>query len=126
MANQTPLCGAEPADYSTVDAALEKIPADLTYYTSESVEALNTAKDKVVRGKVIAKQSEVDAMAEKLETAIGALEFKDADYTEVDKAIAKANELNKSDYKDFTKVELRPWRRNLPLPAVAAAVLGMM
>ena len=33
---ETPLCGAEPADYSVVDAALGKIPADLTAYTDES------------------------------------------------------------------------------------------
>ena len=75
-ANQTPLCGAEPADYRAVDAALGKIPADLTSYTSESVEVLNTAKASVVRGKVIAKQSEVDAMAKAIEDAIAALEKK--------------------------------------------------
>ena len=56
------LCGAEPADYAAVDAALEKIP-DLTAYTDETVTALNNAKANVVRGKAFAKQSEVDAMA---------------------------------------------------------------
>ena len=71
-----PLCGAEPADYSAVDAALKEVPADLTSYTSESVAALNTAKASVVRGKVIAKQSEVDAMAQKINDAIAALEKK--------------------------------------------------
>lgn len=71
--DQTPLCGAEPADYSAVDAALKEVPADLTSYTSESVEALNTAKANVVRGKVIAKQGDVDAMAETIENAITGL-----------------------------------------------------
>ena len=37
--------------------------------------------------------------------AIKALEYKPADYTAVDKAIAAANALNKDDYKDFSAVE---------------------
>lgn len=86
---QTPLCGAEPADYSAVYAALPKIPADLTVYTDETVAALNTAKANVVKGKVIAKQSEVDAWATAIEDAVVALEYKSADYTKVDAALAK-------------------------------------
>ena len=70
---ETPLCGAEPADYAAVDAALEKIPADLTAYTDETVTALNNAKANVVKGKVLAKQSEVDAMAKAIEDALAAL-----------------------------------------------------
>ena len=76
MEGQTPLCGAEPADYSAVDAALKEVPPDLTSYTSESVAALETAKANVVRGKVIAKQAEVDAMAQAINDAIAALEKK--------------------------------------------------
>ena len=87
---QTPLCGAEPADYSAVDAALKKMPADLTVlYTDETVAALNTAKANVVKGKVIAKQSEVDAWATAIEDAVAALKYKSADYTKVDAALAK-------------------------------------
>ena len=41
---ETPLCGAEPADYSVVDAALGKIPADLTAYTDESIETLSAQR----------------------------------------------------------------------------------
>ena len=70
---ETPLCGAEPADYAAVDAALENIPEDLTAYTDETVTALNNAKANVVKGKVLAKQSEVDAMAKAIEAAIAAL-----------------------------------------------------
>lgn len=70
---KTPLCGAEPADYSAVDAALAKIPADLTAYTDESIETLSAATEAVIRGKVIAKQAEVDAMAKAIEDAIVAL-----------------------------------------------------
>ena len=101
----TPLCGAEPADYTAVDAALEKIPADLTAYTDESIETLSAATEAVIRGKVIAKQAEVDAMAAAIERAISDLTFKPADYTAVDAAIAKANALNENDYIDFSAVK---------------------
>ena len=99
------LCGAEPADYSAVEAAMAAIPTDLTVYTDESVAALNTAVDGVVRGKALASQANVNAMAQAIEDAIAALQYKDADYTKVDAAIAKANALKKDDYKDFSDVE---------------------
>ena len=98
-------CGAEPADYSAVETAMAAIPTDLTVYTDESVAALNTAVDGVVRGKAFVNQANVDAMAKAIEDAIAALQYKDADYTKVDAAIAKANALNKNDYKDFSGVE---------------------
>ena len=104
-AGETPLCGAEPADYSAVDAALDKIPADLTAYTDESIETLSAAIEAVIRGKVIAKQTEIDAMAAAIERAISDLTFKPADYTAVDAAIAKANALNENDYIDFSAVK---------------------
>ena len=99
------LCGAEPADYSAVEAAMAAIPTDLTVYTDESVAALNTAVDGVVRGKALASQAYVNAMAQAIEDAIAALQYKDADYTKVDEAIDKANALNKDNYKDFSAVE---------------------
>ena len=104
-AGKTPLCGAEPADYTAVDDALAKIPADLTAYTDETVTALNNAKANVVRGKALANQTEVNAMAKAIEDAIAALQYKGADYTKVDEAIAKANALNKDNYMDFSGVE---------------------
>mgnify|MGYP004616677557 CR=1 FL=1 len=102
---ETPLCGAEPADYAAVEAALGKIPADLTAYTDESVEALRAAAAAVIRGKAIAKQAEVDAMAEAIERAISELAFKPADYSAVDAAIEKANALDENDYVDFSAVK---------------------
>ena len=102
---ETPLCGAEPADYAAVDAALDNIPTDLTAYTDESIETLSAAIEAVIRGKVIAKQAEVDAMAAAIERAISDLTFKPADYTAVDAAIAKANALNENDYIDFSAVK---------------------
>ena len=99
-------CGAEPADYSAVEAAMAAIPTtDLTVYTDESVAALNTAVDGVVRGKAFVSQANVNAMAQAIKDAIAALQYKGADYTKVDEAIAKANALKKDDYKDFSAVE---------------------
>ena len=99
------LGGAEPADYRAVDEAMAAIPADLTVYTDESVAALNTAVDGVVRGKALASQANVNAMAQAIDNAITNLKYKGANYTKVDAAIAKANALNKDNYKDFTAVE---------------------
>ena len=99
------LCGAEPADYSAVEAAKAAIPTVLTVYTDESVAALNTAVDGVVKGKAFVSQANVNAMAQAIENAIVALKYKGANYTKVDAAIDKANALKKEDYKDFSGVE---------------------
>ena len=66
---------------------------------------MEAAVNAVVRDKNITEQSEVDAMAKAIEDAIAALQYKNADYTKVDAAIARANALNKNDYKDFSAVE---------------------
>ena len=93
-----------PADYTKVDEAIAKANAlnKDNYKDFTAVEAAVTA---VVRDKNITEQSEVDAMAKAIEDAIAALQYKDADYTKVDAAIAKANALKKDDYKDFSGVE---------------------
>ena len=44
-------------------------------------------------------------MAKAIEDAIAALEYKDADYSKVDEAIAKADALNPDDYTNFSTVE---------------------
>ena len=93
------LCGAEPADYRTVEAAMAAIPTDLTVYTDESVAALNTAVDGVVRGKAFVSQANVNAMAQAIEDAIAALQYKGADYTKFIEAIAAF----------VTKVETSPF-----------------
>ncbi|WP_363925742.1 hypothetical protein, partial [uncultured Eubacterium sp.] len=67
--------------------------------------AVEAAVNAVVRGKNITEQAEVDLMAENINNAVAALEYKDADYAETDKAIAKANALNPDNYKDFSAVE---------------------
>ena len=93
-----------PADYSKVDAAIAKANA-LNKDEYKDFTAVEAAVNAVVRDKNITEQSEVDAMAKAIEDAIAALQYKDADYTKVDAAIAKANALNKDNYKDFTGVE---------------------
>ena len=92
------------ADYTKVDAAIAKANA-LNKDDYKDFSAVESAINAVVRDKNITEQSEVDAMAKAIEDAIAALQYKDADYTKVDEAIAKANALNKDDYKDFSAVE---------------------
>ena len=92
------------ADYTKVDAAIAKANA-LNKDEYKDFTAVEAAVNAVVRDKNITEQSEVDAMAKAIEDAIAALQYKDADYTKVDAAIAKANALNKDEYKDFTAVE---------------------
>ena len=93
-----------PADYTQVDEAIAKANA-LNKDNYKDFSAVETAVNAVVRDKNITEQSEVDAMAKAIEDAIDALQYKDADYTKVDAAIAKANALNKDNYKDFSGVE---------------------
>ena len=93
-----------PADYTAVDAAIARAAAlDSSLYTNYS--AVEDSINSVDRAKSKAQQTEVDAMAKAIEDAVSALQYKGADYTKVDEAIAKANALNKDNYKDFTAVE---------------------
>ena len=80
-----------PADYSSVDAAIAKANA-LEKDNYKDFSAVEAAINTVVRDKNITEQGEVDAMAQAIENAITALQYKDADYTKVDEAIAKAIE----------------------------------
>ena len=93
-----------PADYSKVDEAIAKANA-LKKDEYKDFSAVEAAVNAVARDKNITEQTEVDAMAKAIEDAIAALQYKGADYTKVDEAIAKANALNKDNYKDFTAVE---------------------
>lgn len=92
------------ADYSKVDEAIAKANA-LKKDEYKDFSGVEVAIAAVVRDKNITEQAAVDAMAKAIEDAIKALEYKGADYSKVDEAIAKANALKKEDYKDFSKVE---------------------
>ena len=92
------------ADYTAVDAAIASAATlDSSLYTNYS--AVEDSINAVDRAKSKAQQTEVNAMAKAIEDAVSALQYKGADYTKVDAAIAKANDLNKDNYKDFSAVE---------------------
>ena len=103
--NDTPACGAEPADYSDVYEVLGNIPADLSIYTDESVANLYSAVEALRGYRDLAQQSDVDKMTKDINDAVEALVYKSADYTELDKAEKAAKALNKDDYEDFSEVE---------------------
>ena len=103
--NDTPACGAEPADYSNVYEVLGNIPADLSIYTNESVANLYSAVEALRGYRDLAQQSDVDKMTNDINDAVEALVYKSADYTELDKAEEAAKALNKDDYEDFSEVE---------------------
>ena len=92
------------ADYTKVDEAIAKANA-LNKDNFKDFSGVEAAVNAVVRDKNFTEQSEVDKMAKAIEDAIAALQYKDADYTKVDEAIAKANALKKDEYKDFSGVE---------------------
>lgn len=93
------------ANYTKVTEAKKRIPSDLTLYTDETVQALEDVLKDVKYDLDITQQDTVDGYADAINKAINQLKYKAADYTEVDKAIEKANKLNKDNYKDFSKVE---------------------
>lgn len=95
----------KPADYSRVNEQINTVPEHLEYYTDETVNALNEILSGIDYGLDITKQEVVDSYAEQLQNAISALEYKPADYTEYDKAVAKAKGLDKEKYVDFSQVE---------------------
>ena len=95
----------KPADYSRVNEQINTVPEHLEYYTDETVNALNKILNGIDYGLDITKQEIVDSYAEQLQNAISALEYKPADYTEYDKAVAKAKGLDKEEYVDFSQVE---------------------
>ena len=86
------------ADYSAVEAAKAKIPADLSIYTDASVKALNDAVAAVVEGKKASEQAVVDGWATAIETAISGLRVKSASLEELKAAIAEAEALNSALY----------------------------
>ncbi len=93
-----------PADYSKVNEAKAAAEA-LNRELYKDLSAVDAAVAAVEEGKMSSEQDAVDAMAKAINDAIAALELKDADYTAVDEAIAKAEALNKENYKDFSAVQ---------------------
>ena len=92
------------ADYTDVDAAIKRANS-FNKDNYKDFSNLEDAINAVNRDKDITEQEVVNGYAKAINEAIDQLEYKAADYTEVDKAIEKANKLNKDNYKDFSKVE---------------------
>ena len=77
------------ADYTKVNEAKSKVPADLSVYTDESVKALQDTLAAVVEDKDVTEQIAVNGYATSIENAIVGLKYKPADYTKVNEAKAK-------------------------------------
>ena len=98
----------KPIDKTGLNAAIARIPSDLSIYTDDTVNALNIAKsaaEAFAAGDVnIKNQAELDAFVAELNKAIDGLTYKDADYSGVRAAIAEADALDSSLYVDFSGV----------------------
>ena len=81
-----------PADYAAVDAALARVPEDLSVYTAETRKAVEDAVAAVKRDLTITKQEQVNKMAADINAAVDALALRDADYSAVDAALATVPE----------------------------------
>lgn len=82
---------------------------DGSLYTEESwnqlMQAAQAAQTAVDEQWNRLRQDEIDVLAAELKAAVDALEYKPADYTAVDEAIANAEKLDPKEYKDFSAVE---------------------
>lgn len=76
-----------PADYTNVNEAIKKVPADLENYTEETVLSLNNALNAVIKNKRAGEQDTVNGYAIAIENAITELKLKAADYSDVEAAI---------------------------------------
>lgn len=74
------------ADYSKLDELINKIPADLTVYTDESVAQLNSVLNHIERDLPVTEQNIVDGYADKFEQVISNLEYKKADLDKLNQA----------------------------------------
>lgn len=105
----------DPYDLASLKEVIEKAEKEMlnTIYTADSIEAL---KAEVETAKTVVSEVEKGTQKDKtlgyvldakqnLEDKLTALKVKEADYSKVDRAIAKANALNPKDYKDFSGVE---------------------
>ncbi|SHJ34247.1 DUF6273 domain-containing protein [Hespellia stercorisuis] len=106
------------ADYSKVDTAIGKIPADLSIYTDASVKALNDAKNAVVRGKNITEQTTVDAYATAIQKAIDGLVKKTG-------ATAKGNNNNATSAQTGDNSNMFLWLAILMLSAGGIVIGGI-
>jgi hypothetical protein len=86
------------ADYTAVDTAKAKIPADLSVYTDASVTALNDAVNAVVYGLKADQQETVNGYAAAIEAAVAGLQLKAANLADLITAIAAGENVNSALY----------------------------
>ena len=94
----------QSADYTEYNKAVEQAKAlDRSLYTD--LTELDEALSVNVSNLPVKDQAIVDAQTDAIINAINSLAYKPADYTEYDKAVAKAKGLDKEKYVDFSQVE---------------------
>ena len=78
------------------------------YYTAESYQKLSDVlkeAEALLADIDNADQAKLDAMTDRLNEAVSALQYKAGDYSKVEEAVKKAEGLDRDAYKDFSKVE---------------------
>lgn len=92
-----------PADYYSVDEAIEKAKAlDRSLYTAESLARLDAALSAVTADAPITEQAKVNSWARGINSALKALEYLPADYSAVEAAVAEYNKLEREYYSSVT------------------------
>lgn len=109
-----------PADYTQVELAKDKIPSDLSLYTTLSVATLNSVLNKIDTTLTADKQSTVDGYVTSINNAVANLKPKSASYTALNAAIAQVrSEIDAGYYTEQTVTELNAliesFNMNLPL-----------
>ena len=94
------------ADYTALEAAIAKIPANLSVYTDESVTALNDVLNSIDKSLDITQQEQVDEYVIKVNNAVATLELKSADYAELE-IVIKSVPSDLSVYTDESSAELK-------------------
>ena len=98
------------ADFTELNEQVAKIPSEevLALYKPEIVEAIKAVVATIDYGATFDKQSEVDEITNNLKYALAELtpaNYRDADYSGVDDAIADANALDRNKYTNFSIVD---------------------
>lgn len=107
------------ADFTELNEQVAKIPSEevLALYKPEIVEAIKAVVATIDYGATFDRQSEVDEITDNLKYALAELtpaNYRDADYSGVEDAIADANALDRNKYTNFSIVD----------EAIAAVVEG--
>ncbi len=98
------------ADFTALNAVVEQIPAEevLALYKPEIVEAIKNVVATIDYGTTFDKQDVVDGITADLTAALAMLteeNYRDADYSKVEDAIADAGKYNRNEYTNFSIVD---------------------